>query len=90
MATILPKVSVAVISAETRLAYVLHHFWQAYAGDSTASIGYAEQQPQVEIADGPGNFFAQQLPYPPEPSWREWQGRTLPFFFDLAPDKPLL
>jgi len=89
MASVLPKVSAAV-SAERRLAYVLHHFRQAYAGAATISIGYAEQQPQVAVADGAGDFFEQQMPYPPAPSWREWQGQRLPFFFGLAPDKPLL
>jgi hypothetical protein len=90
MATVLPKAYVAAISGETRLAYVLHHFWQAYADVPNVSIGYAEQQPQVEIVDGADDFFAQQLPYPSEPNWRDWLGRRLPFFFDLAPDKPLL
>ncbi|GGF13894.1 DUF7033 domain-containing protein [Hymenobacter cavernae] len=90
MATVLPKVSAAAVSAETRLAYVLHHFRLAYAGADAVPIGYAGQQPQVEVADGAGDFFERQLPYPPAPSWREWQGRRLPFFFDLASDKPLL
>ncbi|WP_324671008.1 DUF7033 domain-containing protein [Hymenobacter sp. GOD-10R] len=90
MAPILPKISATAVSAEMRLAYVLHHFQQAYAGAATISIGYAGQQPQVEVADGAGDFFERQLPYPSAPNWREWQGRQLPFFFDLASDKPLL
>lgn len=90
MATVLPKISPAILSAETRLAYVLRHFRQAYAGATTVSIGYAAQRPQVEVADGAGDFFAQQQPCAPEPTWREWQGRRLPFFFDLASEKPLL
>ncbi|HEX8429349.1 DUF7033 domain-containing protein [Hymenobacter sp.] len=78
------------VSAEARLTYVLHHFRQAYAEVPEVSIGYAGQQPQVEIVDGAGSFFTGQEPYPPTPNQRQWQGRQLPVFFDPHPEKPLL
>ncbi|UOQ67926.1 DUF7033 domain-containing protein [Hymenobacter volaticus] len=87
----LPPLSViAPVSVELRLAYVLHHFRQAYAEVPEVSIGYANQQPQVEVVASAGDFFARQEPYPPAPSLREWQGQLLPFFFDLNPAQPLL
>ncbi|RYU82401.1 DUF7033 domain-containing protein [Hymenobacter persicinus] len=75
-------------SAETRLVYVLQHFRAAYADVPTVSIDY--QDAQVQLTDGAGAFFSQTNPYPPEPQWREWQGRKLPFFFGPPADKPLL
>ncbi|QNH60822.1 DUF7033 domain-containing protein [Hymenobacter sediminicola] len=86
-----PLPPVAPVSAEIRLAYVLRHFWQAYeSAPITTTIGHASQQPQVEAADCAGHFFAGRAPYPAAPSWREWQGRKLPFFFDPHPSRPLL
>jgi hypothetical protein len=85
-----PLPTVAPVPAETRLAYVLHHFWQAYDTTPVATIGYANQRPQVEIADCADNFFASQQPYPAAPNVREWQRQQLPIFFDSSPKKPLL
>jgi peptidoglycan/xylan/chitin deacetylase (PgdA/CDA1 family) len=82
-----PRVAV---SAETRLAYVLHHFGLAYPGAPMVSVGYASTQPQVEVAESGEAFFASNAPYPPAPAWREWAGRQVPFFFDESPEKPLL
>ncbi|UOG76746.1 hypothetical protein MTX78_09125 [Hymenobacter tibetensis] len=85
-----PLPTSAPISTEARLAYVLRHFRQAYAEVPEVSIGYAHQQPQVEIVDGAGDFFSRQNPYPPTPTSREWQDQVLPVFFDLNPEQPLL
>ena len=84
-----PAASVA-ISAEVRLAYVLRHFWLAYPGGPAVTIGYAETQPHVEIAAASGNFFTENNPYPAAPNWREWLGQRVPFFFDTAPEQPLI
>ncbi len=78
------------VSPEIRLTYVLQHFWQAYETVPPVSIGYPSHQPQIEVAEASGPFFEQQHPYPPAPTWRQWQGRTIPFFFDSAPDNPLI
>ncbi|WP_022823625.1 DUF7033 domain-containing protein [Hymenobacter norwichensis] len=85
-----PLPVVSPVSAEIRLTYVLRHFRQAYQAVPVVSIGYASQQPQVEIADCAGSFFAEQQPYPAPPNVREWQGRQLPIFFDSSPEKLLL
>ena len=78
------------VSAEVRLAYVLRHFRLAYPGGPAVAIGYADAQPQIEIAAASGNFFAENNPYPAAPTWREWLGRAMPFFFDVAPHQPLI
>ncbi|TGD80837.1 DUF7033 domain-containing protein [Hymenobacter wooponensis] len=78
------------VSAETRLAYVLRHFRLAYENVPDISIGYAGTQPQLEIAEGAGEFFSQTNPYPAAPNRREWLGQSVPFFFDAEPWKPLL
>lgn len=85
----LPAPPVA-ISAEIRLAYVLRHFRLAYPGVPTVSVDYAGTQPQVEIANSGAGFFATNEPYPTAPNWRDWQGQQVPFFFDNAPEIPLL
>jgi len=85
----LPAPPVA-ISAEIRLAYVLRHFELAHPGAPAVSVDYAGTQPQVEIANLDAGFFATNEPYPAAPNWREWQGQQVPFFFDNAPEKPLL
>ncbi|MBC8084473.1 MAG: hypothetical protein H7Z21_14845, partial [Hymenobacter sp.] len=86
----LPVCSAAPVSAETRLAYVLHHFRQAYETVPTVTIGYAGQQPRVAIAERAGDFFARQQPYPAAPTRREWRGRQIPVFFDADPQHLLL
>ncbi len=78
------------VSAETRLAYVLDHFRLAYPGAPAVLVGYAHNQPQVEIAASSGQFFAGTQPYPAAPNWRDWQGQRVPFFFDNSPGQPLL
>jgi len=85
----LPPLSPVSVSAEVRLAYVLRHFGLAYPGGPVPTIGYADTQPQVEIAELAAGFFSGNAPYPPAPNWRDWQGQQLPFFFD-QPEKPLL
>ncbi|RYY19981.1 MAG: hypothetical protein EOO36_04505 [Cytophagaceae bacterium] len=85
----LPAPLPVAVSAETRLAYVLRHFWLAYPGGPVVAVGYAGTQPQVEIAELSGDFFAGSAPYPAAPNWRAWQGQQIPFFFD-QPDQPLL
>jgi hypothetical protein len=77
------------VSAEVRLAYVLRHFGLAYPGAPLTTIGYADTQPQVEIAELAAGFFSGNATCPPAPNWRDWQGQQLPFFFD-QPEKPLL
>ena len=89
VAPLLPASPVAV-SGEVRLAYVLQHFRLAYPGSPAVAIGYADTQPQVEVAEASGNFFAENNPYPAAPNWRERLGRQIPFFFDNSPENPLL
>jgi peptidoglycan/xylan/chitin deacetylase (PgdA/CDA1 family) len=86
----LPAPPCVAVSADARLAYVLHHFGLAYPGAPMVSVGYAGIQPQVEVAELGEAFFAANAPYPPAPAWREWAGRQVPFFFDESPEKPLL
>jgi len=86
----LPPAAPVTVSAETRLTYVLRHFWLAYPGSPAVAIGYAGTQPQVEIAEASGDFFAENNPYPPAPNWREWLGQQVPFFFDNTPGQPLI
>ncbi|AII50411.1 DUF7033 domain-containing protein [Hymenobacter sp. APR13] len=85
-----PLPPVVATTPESRLAYVLHHFWQAYDGQPQVTIGYAATQPQVEIAEAAGSFFSETGPYPAPPNWRDWHGQQLPFFFDPHPEAPLL
>jgi len=40
--------------------------------------------------DGAGSFFEAQQPYPPAPSFREWNGQRVPFFFDAHSTLPLM
>ncbi len=80
-ATPLPALPVAV-SADVRLAYVLRHFELAYSGAPRVSVGYAGTQPQVEVAELSAGFFEGSSTYPTAPSYREWLGRRIPFFFD--------
>ena len=84
-----PLPAIPLVSADTRLAYVLRHFQLAFPAAPTQAIGYAAQR-QVTISDGAGQFFEQHQPHPPAPNYREWLGQSIPFFFDAAPDKPLL
>jgi peptidoglycan/xylan/chitin deacetylase (PgdA/CDA1 family) len=86
----LPPLAAAPVAAETRLRYVLENFALAYPGAPTGVIGYADTRPLVEVAATGGAFFRETQPYPAAPNWREWQGRRVPFFFDDAPEKPLL
>lgn len=73
-----------------RLAYVLRHFRLAYAGVPAVTIGYTESHPAITIQEGAGAFFAGQAAYPAAPSFRDWAGQRVPFFFDAQPDAPLL
>jgi peptidoglycan/xylan/chitin deacetylase (PgdA/CDA1 family) len=86
----LPAPPCVAVSADARLAYVLHHFGLAYPGAPMVSVGYAGVQPQVEVAELGKAFFMGNAPYPPAPAWREWAGRQVPFFFDDDQEKPLL
>lgn len=85
-----PLPAVIATTPESRLAYVLHHFWQAYDGRPDVTIDYAATQPQVEIAEAAGTFFTETNPYPNPPNWRNWAGQRLPFFFDPHPETMLL
>ncbi|MGI4875706.1 MAG: DUF7033 domain-containing protein [Janthinobacterium lividum] len=78
------------VSAEGRLAYVLRHFGLAFPGSTPRLIGYAAAQPLIEIATADDGFFAGHVPYPAAPTWREWHGQQVPFFFDNSPATPLL
>ncbi|AHJ97246.1 hypothetical protein Hsw_1651 [Hymenobacter swuensis DY53] len=44
----------------------------------------------MEIAAVDHGFFTGIAPYPAAPTYREWQGQQLPFFFDDQPTRPLL
>ena len=89
-ASLLPPAAPLAIAAEVRLAYVLEHFALAYPGAPTGVIGYAGTQALIEIADFGEVFFRQTQAYPAAPSWRDWQGQSIPFFFDNRPEIPLL
>ncbi len=85
-----PLPPVVATTPESRLEYVLRHFWQAHEGQPEVTIGYVATQPQVGITEAAGTFFAETSPYPAPPNWREWSGQRLPFFFDPHPERPLL
>lgn len=89
MSAALPPLNSTPISAETRLAYVLRHFQQAYEPMPTVSIGY-EETDAIQLPRGDLGFFDGQRPYPPTPTQREWRNRQMPFFFDHLPGEPLL
>ena len=80
----------APIPAETRLAYVLRHFWQVYGPARPVSVGEASSGAQVEVVAGAERFFTQTEPFPPPPVWRVWQGQRVPFFFTTNTDTELL
>ncbi|QDA58617.1 DUF7033 domain-containing protein [Hymenobacter jejuensis] len=84
------RLASAAASTQARLAYILLHFRVAYPGAAEVSIGYEGTGSQVEITAGAGAFFSQTSSYPPAPTWREWHGRRVPFFFDVAPAAELL
>jgi peptidoglycan/xylan/chitin deacetylase (PgdA/CDA1 family) len=86
----LPSPSALAVSADVRLAYVLRHFRLAYPDAPTVAISYAEVATGVRLTDGAGSFFEQSAPYPTAPSFRDWAGQRVPFFFDPQPDAPLL
>jgi len=73
-----------------RLAYVLRHFRLAYEDVPTVAIGYADAPQIITVTAGAGDFFQQGQAYPPAPSWREWAGQRIPFFFDPQPGAALL
>ena len=77
------------ITAETRLAYVLRHFRQAYEQVEHVTIGYGSHF-QIQLTEASEGFFASQQPYPAAPTSREWKGQTVPVFFDQNPHQPLL
>ena len=77
-------------SAEARLAYVRRHLRLAYPNLPDIRMGYAADQPQIEVVEAAGGFFGRPDAYPPAPSWRAWRGRQIPFFFDPHPETPLL
>ena len=86
----LPPLAAALVSADVRLAYVLRHFALAYETVPEGLIGYAGSGSPIEVAAAADSFFQEQQPYPATPSYREWAGRLLPFFFDNQPEAPLL
>lgn len=88
--TSLPPAAPVILSAEVRLRYVLAHFRLAYPNGPAVTIGYAGTRPQVEITEASSIFFSENNPYPAAPNWRDWLGRQIPFFFDNAPENPLL
>ena len=88
--TTLPAPASVSVSAATRLSYVLRHFQLAYPGAPAVAVGYPGDAPQVEIIEAGEFFFASENPCPLAPNWREWCGQQVPFFFDKAPEKPLL
>ena len=88
--SVLPLPAAAPVTDETRLAYVLQHFWLAYSAVPDVAIGYTDGQSAITIANNAGDFFQQAAPYPPAPNFREWAGQRVPFFFDNVPDAALL
>ncbi|GAB3824496.1 DUF7033 domain-containing protein [Hymenobacter jeollabukensis] len=87
----LPPLEASPVSADTRLAYVLRHFRLAYEVEGgLPSIGYADTQPDIEVADAAGDFFSGTEPYAPPPAFLVWMGRELPFFFAPGTTGPLL
>jgi len=78
------------VSKAARIAYIVRHLRMAYPTLPAISIGYAESQPQLVVADAAHGFFEQQHPYPAAPNYRRWLGRQIPFFFDPHSEKPLL
>jgi peptidoglycan/xylan/chitin deacetylase (PgdA/CDA1 family) len=69
---------------------VLRHFGLAFPDAPTGLIGYPGDGCSIEVAELAGDFFSQQQPYPAAPSFREWDGQRVPFFFDPNPTAPLL
>ena len=87
---LLPTPRAVAVPSEVRLAYVLRHFQLAYPDAPVVEIGYDPAPAGVQVLDGSNSFFLQAAPQPPAPNWREWQGQRIPFFFDAAPETPLL
>ena len=83
------SVSPVSVSAQTRLTYVLRHFWQVYESIGP-DVRIGGTGAAVEIMDGAGRFFGETDPTPPPPVWRVWQGQRLPFFFTTNTDAELL
>jgi peptidoglycan/xylan/chitin deacetylase (PgdA/CDA1 family) len=88
--SLLPPISAAPVSTDTRLAYVLRHFGLAFSGAPMGLIGYPRSGYPIEVAELAGCFFEQQQPYPAAPNYRTWAGQQVPFFFDPSPAAPLL
>jgi hypothetical protein len=86
----LPAPAAAPVSAEVRLGYVRRQLARAYPGLPTELLGYAGGAQPVQVAELSDSFFDGTRPYPPAPTWREWQGQRVPFFFDADSGEPLL
>ena len=86
----LPPIDAVAVTADARLSYVLRHFVLAYEQLPEGLIGYPGNQLSIEVAEAAGDFFQQQQPYPAAPSYREWAGQRVPFFFDSQPETQLL
>ncbi|GAA3980636.1 DUF7033 domain-containing protein [Hymenobacter antarcticus] len=86
----MPPPVAALVSDETRLAYVLRHFRLAFEAVPDVAIGYAPTPLGVMVANHASGFFRVATPYPPAPNIREWAGRRVPFFFDSRPQASLL
>ncbi|MGI4833475.1 MAG: DUF7033 domain-containing protein [Janthinobacterium lividum] len=86
----LPAPATAPVSAEVRLGYVRRQLARAYPGLPVALLGYAGGPQPVAVAERSAGFFDGTQSYPPAPTWREWRGRQVPFFFDEALGEPLL
>ena len=86
----LPAPAAAPVSAAVRLGYVRRQLARAYPGLPTELLGYAGGGQPVVVAALSASFFDDTRPYPPAPTWREWRGRRVPFFFDAALGEPLL
>ncbi|WP_207431186.1 polysaccharide deacetylase family protein [Sabulibacter ruber] len=68
--------------------YVLFHFKRVYQLPEPLEISYGlDGSSRVQIINSPGEFFAQKNPQPENLICKDWQGTSLPLFFDASPEK---
>ncbi|TYZ10540.1 hypothetical protein FY528_08720 [Hymenobacter lutimineralis] len=94
----IPEAAASGVSRASQTRYVLQHFWQCYPGPEALRTSVEGQMgKQLQIEDHAQGFFDDVAPFPPEPTWHEWLGQRIPFFFtsegpllELLPEQKVL